>query len=174
MKKILFAIVIATAFASAQTVPLIYMTGGGSLNPSATNAALEAAISFSRDSISNCIEALSWDTLAFLHDGSSSSNRFVSPSNSDYHVLPSDRFAFFAPSPIKGHASFQIFTSPSDLISIRIIGSPTVQFASWELELSCDIKSTPINFLLLVTLAPFEGAQTKQAKTMVFSLQRTF
>lgn len=167
MKKILFAIVIATAFASAQTVPLIYMSGGGgSVKPAATNAVLEAAMAYTDLAISKAYE------LTQVHIATSPTNTFY-PSL-DVVVLDKNSVAFYLDDDftLEGECVFEL-VSPVDTPVYIASQSNPVPNKVWQLLFTCGTLGSPIDFDLVITVQPY-GLEDKSARQVIFKLRRTF
>ena len=171
MKKILFLIAFASAFASAQTVPLIYMSGGGgSVKPAATNAVLEAAYAYTDSSITNLLAYLDWDMGSSLSDGVNA----ITPNSPTNVVLASDLVLFSVsdqPS-VKALPMFEVY-APADT-PVFVASTEGSKGQTYSLVFTCSSVGVPIDFKLIITLMPYEGVEGTASKVIVFNLRRTF
>lgn len=172
MKKILFAIVLASVFASAQTVPLIYMTsGGGSIKPAATNAVLEAAYAYTDSAISNAIFYVDWEMGSGL---TADSITWLSPNSPTNQVLTTSTpiFRVSSDSSVKAIPLFECY-SPADT-PVYVASSEEAEGQLYNLVFTCSSVGVPIDFKLIITLMPTEGVSGTASRIVTFNLRRTF
>ena len=175
MKRLLISILILTASAFAvENMPYVAFVGGGLVKPAATNAVLEAAIAYTDSATNAVVEAfIASDPNLWANQSRLTVDGNAVTAGNYTTVTMNDNTATFEMTDV-GEYSVVVDAYAEIDASLFLAVAEVIPGQTWDVLFTSGTLGQPIDFYLLVTVQPKAGIGSRDSKTLVYKLRRTF
>lgn len=176
LRNITSVLVMAALAGVCSAEPLIYMTGGGggSIKPAATNAVLEAAIAYTDSATNAVVEAfIASDPNLWANQSRLTVDGNAVTAGNYTTVVMNDNTVTFEMTDA-GEYSVVVDAYAEIDASLFLAVAETVPGQKWDVLFTSGTLGEPIDFYLLVTVQPKAGIGSRDSKTLIYKLRRTF